>query len=83
MWITVGLDEGLFCCTNGETLGRWCNQYEFIGLDAGLSSFLCLSMLPVTRPGLVEFVWPWHSIRGMSATFSSQFVTFKFKVGAV
>ena len=69
---------GSVCCTNGETLGRWCNQYEFIGLDAGLSYFLCVSMAPVTRSGSVEFVWPWHSIRGMSAIFNSRFLTFDF-----
>ena len=52
----------------GETLGRWCSQYEFIGLNAGPSSFVCLLMIPVTRPGLVEFAWSWHSICGMFLT---------------
>ena len=55
MRVTVGLDEGLFCCTNGETLGRWCSQYELIGLNAGPSSFVRLLIIPVTRSGLVEF----------------------------
>ena len=67
MWITVGPDEGLFCCTDGETLGRWCSQYEFIGLNAGPSFFVHLLIIPVTRSGLVGFAWSWHSICGISA----------------
>ena len=55
MWIPVGLDEGMFCCDDGETLGRWFSQYEFIGLNVGLSFFVRLLIIPVTRSGLVEF----------------------------
>ena len=55
MWIPVGLDEGMFCCDDGGTLGRWCSQYEFIGLNAGPSSFVRLLIILVTRPCSVEY----------------------------
>ena len=96
MWITVGLDEGFFCCTNGETLGQWCSQYESIGVNVGLSFFITkyvagfsvwLPKIPVARPGLMQSLRSWHSICKMSAICVSLtgnvFVVTEFGVDAI
>ena len=55
MGITVGPDEGLINCGDGEFLGRWCSQYEIIALNVGPSFSVRLLIMPVTRSGLVKF----------------------------